>query len=179
MGYSLLGSSVHGIFQARVLEWGAIAFSRLLGYLGPNSVSSFTLRSGRWLLLAFPQHLSNHCGGWQHPRSPNSHLEARSRWWLWHFLFSDMAGYVFTSHCCLWYSHQGWFQTTVGKSMCFSVKSCVAHSVLPVGTRLYPCTTFELTVLRVVGAWCWNSHSSTSKKKKNPIPNFQMGRGSE
>ena len=25
---SLLGSSVHGIFQARVLEWGAIAFSR-------------------------------------------------------------------------------------------------------------------------------------------------------
>ena len=26
MGYSLLGSSVHGIFQARVLEWGAIAF---------------------------------------------------------------------------------------------------------------------------------------------------------
>ena len=27
MDYSLLGSSVHGIFQARVLEWGAIAFS--------------------------------------------------------------------------------------------------------------------------------------------------------
>ena len=28
MGCSLLGSSVHGIFQAGVLEWGAIAFSR-------------------------------------------------------------------------------------------------------------------------------------------------------
>ena len=25
---SLLGSSIHGIFQARVLEWGAIAFSK-------------------------------------------------------------------------------------------------------------------------------------------------------
>ena len=25
---SLPGSSIHGIFQARVLEWGAIAFSR-------------------------------------------------------------------------------------------------------------------------------------------------------
>ena len=25
--YSLQDSSVHGIFQARVLEWGAIAFS--------------------------------------------------------------------------------------------------------------------------------------------------------
>ena len=27
MHYSLPGSSVHGIFKARVLEWGAIAFS--------------------------------------------------------------------------------------------------------------------------------------------------------
>ena len=27
MDYSLLDSSAHGIFQARVLEWGAIAFS--------------------------------------------------------------------------------------------------------------------------------------------------------
>ena len=27
MDWSLLGSSIHGIFQARVLEWGAIAFS--------------------------------------------------------------------------------------------------------------------------------------------------------
>ena len=27
MDYSLPGSSNHGIFQARVLEWGAIAFS--------------------------------------------------------------------------------------------------------------------------------------------------------
>ena len=27
MDYSLPGSSIHGLFQARVLEWGAIAFS--------------------------------------------------------------------------------------------------------------------------------------------------------
>ena len=33
MDCSLPGSSVHGIFQARVLEWGAIAFSNLT----PNS----------------------------------------------------------------------------------------------------------------------------------------------
>ena len=31
MDCSLLGSSVHGIFQARVLEWGAIAFSEVYG----------------------------------------------------------------------------------------------------------------------------------------------------
>ena len=30
MDCSLPGSSVHGIFQARVLEWGAIAFSDIL-----------------------------------------------------------------------------------------------------------------------------------------------------
>ena len=29
MDCSLPGSSVHGIFQARVLEWGAIAFSEM------------------------------------------------------------------------------------------------------------------------------------------------------
>ena len=28
MDRSLPGSSIHGIFQARVLEWGAIAFSK-------------------------------------------------------------------------------------------------------------------------------------------------------
>ena len=49
----------------------------------PNPVSLFTLRSGRWLLLAFPLLLSNHFGEWQHPLdhsfgSPHSHLEARN-----------------------------------------------------------------------------------------------------
>ena len=29
MDYSLLGSSVHAIFQARVLEWVAIVFSQM------------------------------------------------------------------------------------------------------------------------------------------------------
>ena len=31
MDHSLPGSSVYGIFQARVLEWGAVAFSRAPG----------------------------------------------------------------------------------------------------------------------------------------------------
>ena len=30
MDCSLPGSSTHGMFQARVLEWGAIAFSKLV-----------------------------------------------------------------------------------------------------------------------------------------------------
>ena len=33
MDWSLPGSSIHGIFQARVLEWGAIAFSKQRHYL--------------------------------------------------------------------------------------------------------------------------------------------------
>ena len=36
MDCSASGSSVHGIFQARVLEWGAIAFSTLTWYSAPN-----------------------------------------------------------------------------------------------------------------------------------------------
>ena len=36
MDCNLPGSSVHGIFQARVLEWGAIAFSDGKPELWPN-----------------------------------------------------------------------------------------------------------------------------------------------
>ena len=45
MDCSLPGSSVHGIFQARVLEWGAIAFSGQEGYPAPNLN---ILPSGLW-----------------------------------------------------------------------------------------------------------------------------------
>ena len=36
MDWSLPGSSVHGIFQSRVLEWGAIAFSVSCSYPTPK-----------------------------------------------------------------------------------------------------------------------------------------------
>ena len=36
MGYSPPGSSIQGIFQARVLEWGAISFSKIVHYLQWN-----------------------------------------------------------------------------------------------------------------------------------------------
>jgi len=35
MDCSLPGSSIHGIFQARELEWGAIAFSNTSQLVGP------------------------------------------------------------------------------------------------------------------------------------------------
>ena len=40
MDCSLPGSSVHGIFQARVLEWGAIAFSKSANDISPKKPNS-------------------------------------------------------------------------------------------------------------------------------------------
>ena len=40
---SPLGSSIHGIFQARVLEWGAIAFS-IVGHKQPQ-MNEYDLRA--------------------------------------------------------------------------------------------------------------------------------------
>ena len=45
MDCSLPGSSVHGIFQARVLEWGAIAFSPKLIYVFTNDRISFFFKT--------------------------------------------------------------------------------------------------------------------------------------
>ena len=42
MDYSLPGSSLHGIFQARVLEWGAIAFSHWNKWRASNTKSTQT-----------------------------------------------------------------------------------------------------------------------------------------
>ena len=41
MDCSLPDSSLHGIFQTRVLEWGAIAFSGLEGYMEYNPQITF------------------------------------------------------------------------------------------------------------------------------------------
>ena len=66
-----------------------------------NPGSLFTLRSGRQLLLAFPSSSAITMGGgsipWISFGSPHSQLETRNHWWLWHFLFIDVAGDIFIS----------------------------------------------------------------------------------
>ena len=54
MDCSLPGSSIHGIFQARVLEWVAISFSR--GSSRPRDRSRVSLVAGQWFtaLLSEP-----------------------------------------------------------------------------------------------------------------------------
>ena len=62
MDCSLPGSSVHGIFQARVLEWGAIAFSANRELCTPNSGLTSQVQAGKWTLSK--QHAENplvHC----------------------------------------------------------------------------------------------------------------------
>ena len=44
MDCSLPSSSVHGIFQARVLEWGAIAFSETYRIYTDNSSNVLTMK---------------------------------------------------------------------------------------------------------------------------------------
>ena len=46
MDCSLLGSSIHGIFQARVLEWSAIAFSSVKGERVLKQVSCYRTTTG-------------------------------------------------------------------------------------------------------------------------------------
>ena len=63
MDCRLPGSSVHGIFQARVLEWGAIAFSDILfGWVQKQSSLYFCTSSGIFTAIIIPQKSSG--GEW-------------------------------------------------------------------------------------------------------------------
>ena len=52
MDCSLTGCSVHGIFQARVLEWSAIAFSEVVAYTSPNWAETYIQT---WTVLGSPK----------------------------------------------------------------------------------------------------------------------------
>ena len=51
MDCSLPGSSIHGIFQAGVLEWGAIVFSELLGQPTADGLKEMLVPSSLGLIL--------------------------------------------------------------------------------------------------------------------------------
>ena len=60
MDCSLPGSSAHGIFQARVLEWGAIAFSGARGYSSFLKVKQNSLKIGLEEETGHLGHLARH-----------------------------------------------------------------------------------------------------------------------
>ena len=54
MDCSLPGSSVHGIFQARVLEWSAIAFSEI--YMNHLQIRNLSLKDLKVITLKCNHH---------------------------------------------------------------------------------------------------------------------------
>ena len=67
LDYSLPGSSVHGIFQARILKWVAISFSRGSSQPRDRTCISCVSCIGRWILY--------HWTTWEAP-------EIIACWWL-------------------------------------------------------------------------------------------------
>jgi len=53
MDCSLPGSSIHGVFQGRVLEWGAIAFSEL-SYQGSPKINRTSPKLKSFVLQGIP-----------------------------------------------------------------------------------------------------------------------------
>ena len=88
MDCSLPGSSIHGIFQARVLEWGAIAFSFpvKLGTIKGRNGMDLTEAEGikkRWqehieeLYKNYLNYWDNHNGVITHPESHMRECEVK------------------------------------------------------------------------------------------------------
>ena len=57
MDCSLPGSSIHGIFQARVLEWGAFAFTDIRIYISHSGLYIHQIHTA---IQSYPSHLSEY-----------------------------------------------------------------------------------------------------------------------
>ena len=75
MDCSLPGSSIHGIVQARVLEWGAIAFS----YMGSSSLNLPTMQE-TWVQFL----------GWEDPLEKE--MATHSRILAWRIPWTEQSG---------------------------------------------------------------------------------------
>ena len=133
MDCSLPGSSIHGISQARTLEWIAISFSR--GSSPPRAWSCFSCIAGDSLLLShwgipawsiplfkFLQFLPNLYNGMHgpthaHPTPPPA------------LCLFDLLSY-FTSSCSFHSSYSGfWADTLLSQGLCSF--SCSPREILP------------------------------------------------
>ena len=135
MDWSLPGSSIHGIFQARILEWGAIALSGARCLVVFNSVTSWTVASQpgssvygifqarilEWVAIFFPRGYS-----WPRDQIPCYSLELciqmgkSSFLFSFAFSFSSFLGYfslsfslLFSEILCLIVQRRKWQPTPV------------------------------------------------------------------
>ena len=104
MDYSLSGSSVHGIFQGRVLEWVAISFSRASSYPG--------IKPGSPTLWA--DTLSSKPPG--KPRQPRQHIKKQRHHFDNNGQSSQNYGFS-SSHIWMW--ELDYKQSWVPKNWCF------------------------------------------------------------
>ena len=106
MDCSLPGSSVHGIFQARILEWAAISFSR--GTSQPRDRTRVSSIVGRhftvWATLNGKLHV-NFVGFFGFYKNPKSIFVVQLLSCVWLFVTSESAAYQaflsFTISRCL------------------------------------------------------------------------------
>ena len=89
MDYSLSGSSVHGIFQGRVLEWVAISFSRASSYPGIKPRSP----------TLWADALSSKPPG--KPRQPRQHIKKQRYHFVNKCLHNQSSGFS-SSHVWMW-----------------------------------------------------------------------------
>ena len=117
MDCSLLGSSVHGIFPARLLEWVAISFSR--GSSQPRDQTQVSCIAGRcftiWATREAPNHMREGKRGWV-PRQQSTWMQA------------------------IWVSHLGIFSfilhwNIVDLHYCVSFRSCEG-AILDIAAQL-------------------------------------------
>ena len=81
MDCSLPGSSVHGIFQVRVLEWGAIAFSMTnLGSLLKSRDITFSTKISLVKVMVFPV-VTYGCKSWTIRKAECWRTDAYQLWW--------------------------------------------------------------------------------------------------
>ena len=81
MDCSLPGSSVHGIFQARVLEWGATAFSYTLTKTS-DGVSAKTVKTAHLGACDFVLNLNLPIASILFSQNYIKSLSSLSKWWL-------------------------------------------------------------------------------------------------
>ena len=94
MDYSLLGSSVHGIFQARVLEWIAMSFSR--GPSRPRNRTQVSRIAGRrFTVWATREALISHS------RKPGSKWVTTQLWLSESLRFFGYSSSVYSCHLFL------------------------------------------------------------------------------
>ena len=151
MDCSLQGSSVHGIFQARVLEWVAISFSR--GSSPPGIEPGYSTLQADALLSEPPNHPRIPCGTKQRldklKVSPNFILEHKWNpcswgWWGERYLLSP-------SLCHCWLS--GHHIPHPDLNTCYPDVSPVCFWALPLHHSLIGHWGFETTPLITGEHW--------------------------